>query len=156
MQKIAPVLWFDGRAQEAVDFYQSIFKSFKLGEIFRYPQGMPNAGDIATVTFWLDGQQITILNGGPHFKLSEALSIQIMTDDQAETDYYWNALTADGGEESMCGWCKDKFGLSWQVTPKRLMELNTDPDRAKAGRAMQAMLQMKKIDIPTLEKAAAG
>jgi len=156
MQKIAPVLWFDGRAQEAIDFYQSVFKSFKLGEVFRYPPGMPNAGDIATVTFWLEGQQITILNGGPHFKLTEAVSIQIMTDHQEETDYYWNALIAGGGEESMCGWVKDKFGLSWQVTPKRLMELVTDADRAKASRVMQAMMQMRKIDIRLLEEAAAG
>jgi predicted 3-demethylubiquinone-9 3-methyltransferase (glyoxalase superfamily) len=156
MQKIAPVLWFDGRAQEAVDFYLSVFPKSKAGEIMRYPEGAPNAGDVATATFWLEDQQFTILNGGPHFKMTEAVSFQIMTDDQAETDRYWTALTADGGEESQCGWLKDKFGVSWQVTPRRLMELMTDRDQATAGRVMQAMMQMRKIDIPALEEAAKG
>jgi predicted 3-demethylubiquinone-9 3-methyltransferase (glyoxalase superfamily) len=155
MPKITPFLWYDKEAHEAAEFYVSLFPNSKITNIAHYPAGAREpAGRVMTVSFELDGLPFIALNAGPHFKFNEAVSFQILTRDQAETDRLWTAFTANGGEESMCGWCKDRFGLSWQVTPARLMELNQDPDKAKAGRVMQAMMQMRKIDIAALEEAA--
>jgi predicted 3-demethylubiquinone-9 3-methyltransferase (glyoxalase superfamily) len=165
MQKITSCLWFDDKAEEAADFYISIFKnSFgtaqgesKIGAISHYDEasaevsGRP-AGSVLTVEFELQGQKFMALNGGPIFKFSEAVSFVIDCADQAEVDYYWDALVA-GGIESQCGWLKDKYGLSWQVVPSVLSTLLSDPDPIKANRVMQAMLQMKKIDIAKLEEA---
>src|SRR5262249_21209844 len=145
MQKISPFLWFDGKAQEAAHFYVSVFKDARI--ISENPM---------SVTFELFGTQFMGLNAGPMFKFNEAVSFFIKCADQAEVDYYWSKLTEDGGAESQCGWVKDKYGLSWQVIPNRLGELLSDSDRAKAQRAMQAMLKMKKIDIAALEAAAAS
>ena len=156
MQKITPFLWFDTQAEEAARFYASIFPNSKVGDISRYPEGMPGqAGSVMTVAFELDGQQFTALNGGPNFKFTEAVSFVVDCRDQAEVDHYWDKLTA-GGQEVQCGWLKDRYGLSWQIVPARLMELASDPDTAKAGRVMQAMMKMVKIDIAKLEEAAAG
>lgn len=161
MQKITPFLWFDNQAEEAAKFYASIFKNSKVGEITRYDEaaaqasGRP-AGSAMTVEFELEGQRFTGLNGGPTFKFTEAVSFAVSCETQEEVDYFWSKLTADGGAESQCGWLKDKFGLSWQITPKILIELLKDKDKAKSQRAMKAMLQMRKIDIAKLEEAAAG
>jgi predicted 3-demethylubiquinone-9 3-methyltransferase (glyoxalase superfamily) len=156
-QKITPCLWFDGNAEEAVNFYVSVFRDAELGETSRYSEGMPMpAGTLLTANFRLFGQEFVALNAGPEFTFSEAISFQIDCADQVEVDYYWERLTADGGEESMCGWLKDKFGLSWQVIPRRLMELMSDPDPERVGRVTQAMLQMQKLDVATLERAADG
>jgi predicted 3-demethylubiquinone-9 3-methyltransferase (glyoxalase superfamily) len=158
MSKIAPCLWFDSQAEEAANLYVSIFPNSKIGKIARYPEGLPGdrAGQVMTVEFELDGITFTGLNGGPHFKFSEAVSFQIYVDDQAELDRYWNALLADGGVESQCGWLKDRFGLSWQVVPTQLGKLMSSPDRDAAGRVAAAMMQMIKLDIAELEAAAAG
>ena len=156
MPKQIPCLWFDGRAEEAAQLYTSVFPNSSIGEITRYGPDMPPPmaeGDVLTVSFTLDGQEYVGLNGGPQFSFSEAISLQIMTTDQEETDYYWERLT-EGGEESMCGWLKDKFGLSWQVSPIELMELTSDPDPGRAQRAMQAMLQQRRIDIAEIRRAA--
>jgi len=156
MPKITPCLWFDTQAEEAANFYTSIFKNSRIRDITRYGEAGPRpAGTVLTVEFELDGQRITGLNGGPEFTFDEAVSFQIDCADQAEVDYFWERLT-DGGEESMCGWLKDRFGLSWQVVPRRLTELLEDPDTARAQRAMTAMLQMRKIDVSELERAADG
>lgn len=158
MQKIHPFLWFDGQAEEAAKLYCSLFPNSKLGKVSRYPPGSYGGmdGKVMTVEFELSGQPITALNGGPAFKFNEAVSFSVACDDQAEVDRYWNALTADGGEESQCGWLKDRFGLSWQIVPKVLGELVADPDPAKASRATQAMLGMRKLDIAALKAAHAG
>lgn len=148
MQKITPFLWFDGNAEEAMNFYLSVFKNSKQVSAMPGP-----GGTVMGVTFELDGLEFIGLNAGPMFKFNEAVSFFIKADTQEEIDYYWQRLTADGGEESMCGWLKDKFGLSWQVVPSVLGELLGHPDRERAGRAMQAMLKMKKIIIADLEKA---
>src|SRR5262245_12797920 len=135
MQRITPWLWFDTEGEEAARFYTSLFPNSKMGEISKYGPDMPRPeGTTLTVSF--------ALNGGPEYKFNEAVSFKIDCADQAEVDRYWDALTADGGEEGPCGWCKDRFGLSWQVVPDRLLELLSDPDRERAGRAMQAMLKM--------------
>jgi len=157
-KRIATCLWFDGRAEEAANFYAATFPDSQVGTINRSPLDYPSgkAGDVITVTFTVLGQDFLGLNGGPMYKFDEAVSFQVYTDDQAETDRLWNAIIADGGAESMCGWCKDKFGLSWQITPRRLMEMMTSNDAAAGQRAMGAMMQMKKIDIATLEAAFAG
>lgn len=153
MPKITPFLWFDNQAEEAARFYTSIFKNSKIGTITRYGEGLPlPAGTVMTVSFTLDGQEFTALNGGPEFKFTEAISFYILCENQAEVDHYWEKLTA-GGEESVCGWLKDKFGLSWQVVPRQLIELMNDPDREKAQRVTNAMLQMRKIDVALLEEA---
>lgn len=150
MQKITPFLWFDGQAEEAATFYTSVFKNSSITSL------MPGPGGKAMgVSFELDGQHFIALNGGPMFKFTEAISLFINCDTQEEIDYMWERLTSDGGAESRCGWLKDKYGLSWQVVPPVLSQLLSDPDREKAGRVMQAMMQMKKIDIAAL-KAAAG
>lgn len=154
MQKITPFLWFDNNLEEAIEFYTSVFPNSKIGGVSRYGEGAPlPAGTIMSGTFELEGQQFMALNGGPMFKFTEAISFYVNCKDQEEVDYYWNKLTADGGEESMCGWLKDKFGLSWQIIPTKLPELIGSSDPQKAGKAMQAMLQMRKIDIAQLEAA---
>ena len=154
MQKITPFLWFDGKAQEAMDFYTSIFKNSKILSTSRYPEGSPGkAGTLMTGTFQLEGQEFMALNAGPEFKFTEAISLFVNCETQQEVDDLWAKLTADGGEESQCGWLKDKFGLSWQIIPKQLGEMLGDKDPAKAKRAMDAMLQMRKIDIKTIERA---
>jgi predicted 3-demethylubiquinone-9 3-methyltransferase (glyoxalase superfamily) len=154
MKPITPFLWFDNEAEEAAQLYTSIFPNSKILGLTRYPEGSPGpAGQVMTVTFELNGQSFTALNGGPHFKFTEAVSFVIDCENQEEVDKYWNALTADGGEESQCGWLKDRFGLSWQVVPRALGELIQGPDSEGAKRAMAAMLKMKKMDISKLEEA---
>ena len=155
-QTITPFLWFDNQAEEAANFYTSVFKNSKMGKVVRYGDAGPGPkGSALTVSFQLDGQEFTALNGGPQFKFTEAVSFVIHCTNQEEVDYYWNKLT-EGGQESQCGWLKDKFGLSWQVVPVQLPQLLSDPDPERAGRTMKAMLTMKKIDIHKLEQAAAG
>jgi predicted 3-demethylubiquinone-9 3-methyltransferase (glyoxalase superfamily) len=155
--KITTCLWFKGQAEAAARFYCGLFPNAKVGRITRYPEGTPMpAGTVMTVEFDLDGAQFVGLNAGPEFTFSEAVSFQIHCKDQREVDRYWNALIADGGEESVCGWCKDRFGLSWQVVPEVLPKLMADPDRGRANRATAAMMQMKKLDIAGLEAAAVG
>ncbi len=148
MQKITPFLWFDGNAVEAMEFYLSVFKNSAKKAIMPGPDG-----SVMGVTFELEGLEFQGLNAGPMFKFNEAVSFFVKSDTQEEIDYYWEKLTADGGAESMCGWLKDKFGLSWQIVPPILGKLLGDPDREKAGRVMQAMMQMNKIIIADLEKA---
>ncbi|AWW41173.1 3-demethylubiquinone-9 3-methyltransferase [Streptomyces sp. AS58] len=150
-------LWFDGRAEEAAHFYVSVFKNSSIGRIARYNDaGRGTAGDVMTVEFTANGQKFVALNGGPQFSFNEAISFQIGCADQAEVDHYWSKLIDNGGEPGPCGWLKDKFGVSWQVVPDRLIELVTDPDPQKAGRATEAMMSMGKLDIAALEKAYAG
>ena len=158
MPKQIPCIWMDGTAEEAAQHYTSIFPNSSIGDITRYGPGMPppmKEGDVLTVSFTLDGQEYTALNGGPQFPQSEAISFQIMCRDQEEADHYWNRLT-DGGEESQCGWLKDRYGLSWQVTPTGIDELFSDPDPERAQRATQAMLQMRRIDVAEIRRAADG
>ena len=155
IQKIKPFLWFDKEAEEAAKFYCSIFKNSKMLEVARYPEGGPApAGSVMIVTFQLEGLEFVGLNAGPLFKFTEAISFAVTTENQEETDYLWNKLTADGGQESDCGWLKDKFGLSWQITPRQLIELLSSPDKQKAARVMQSMMTMKNINIAELERAA--
>jgi predicted 3-demethylubiquinone-9 3-methyltransferase (glyoxalase superfamily) len=155
-KKISPCLWFDNRIEEAVKFYISVFGGKILNTAY-YPEGTPMPkGTVMTVTFTLQDEEFIALNGGPHFKFNEAVSFMVMCKDQAEVDKYWNALTADGGQESQCVWLKDRYGLSWQITPTVLLACTTDKDPEKAKRAMQAMMTMKKIDIAAIEKAHAG
>jgi len=151
MKKITPFLWFDTQAEEAMNFYVSLFKNSKVNSISRGPDGKA-----FNVSFELDGQEFIGLNAGPQFKFNEAISMFVNCEDQAEVDYFWNALTADGGEESMCSWCRDKYGLSWQIVPKQLGELMGDPDPVKSKRVMDAMLKMKKIIVADLQKAYDG
>jgi predicted 3-demethylubiquinone-9 3-methyltransferase (glyoxalase superfamily) len=156
-QKITPFLWFEDQAEEAAKFYTSTFKNSKMGNITRYDEaagkasGQP-AGSVMTVTFQLEGQEFVALNGGPIFKFTEAVSFVVNCETQEEVDFFWSKLSA-GGEESHCGWLKDKFGLSWQIVPSVLMEMLADKDAAKAKRVTKAMLEMDKIDIPALKKA---
>jgi predicted 3-demethylubiquinone-9 3-methyltransferase (glyoxalase superfamily) len=157
MPKITPFLWFDTQAEEAAKVYCSIFPNSKIGTVTRYSKVGPGPeGSVLTVAFALDGQDFTALNAGPQFKFTEAVSFVIRCKTQDEIDHYWSKLTANGGQESMCGWLKDKFGLSWQVVPANISELMSDPDPQKSGRVMQALLQMKKLDISALEKARSG
>jgi len=157
IQKIKPFLWFDTQAEEAAKFYCSIFKNSKILEVQRYPEGSPApAGSVMIVSFELEGLQFVGLNAGPHFTFTEAISFVVSTETQEETDYLWNKLTTDGGKESDCGWLKDKFGLSWQITPRQLIDLLSEPDKKKAARVMQAMMTMRKINIAELERAARG
>jgi predicted 3-demethylubiquinone-9 3-methyltransferase (glyoxalase superfamily) len=154
MPKITPFLWFDTQAEEAANFYVSVFPNSKISSVSRYPEGGPMpAGTAMTVSYVLDGAEFTALNGGPHYQLSNAVSFVIPTKDQAETDYYYDTLL-EGGQEHACGWVQDKYGLAWQITPDRLMELISSSDKALSGRVMGAMMQMKKIDIAKLEEAA--
>ena len=155
-QKITPFLWFDNQAEEAAQFYTSIFKNSKILHVSRYGDAGPGRkGSVMVVNFQLAGQAFTALNGGPRFKFSEAFSFVVNCDDQKEIDEYWTKLTADGGQESMCGWLKDKFGFSWQIVPTALGYLMDEKDPKKANRVMQALLQMKKLDIAKLKAAAA-
>jgi predicted 3-demethylubiquinone-9 3-methyltransferase (glyoxalase superfamily) len=156
MSKISPCLWFDGQAEEAATFYVSLFPNSRIDRVSRAPADFPSgsAGDVLTVEFTLAGESYIGLNGGPHFKFTEAVSLSVDCADQTEVDRYWEALTADGGTPAPCGWVKDKFGLSWQIVPRRLIELMNDPDRGR--RAMRAMLQMSKLDVAALERAADG
>jgi predicted 3-demethylubiquinone-9 3-methyltransferase (glyoxalase superfamily) len=158
MTRITPCLWYDGTAEEAATLYASIFPDSSVDAVHRAPADYPSgkAGDVLTVDFTVMGMKFMGLNGGPHFKFDEAVSFQIHTQDQEETDRYWNALIADGGAPSECGWLKDKFGLSWQITPKQLTDMMTSKDGAAAKRAMEAMMTMSKIDIATLERAFKG
>jgi predicted 3-demethylubiquinone-9 3-methyltransferase (glyoxalase superfamily) len=157
MQKITTFLWFDKEAEEAANFYCSVFKNSKIVGITRSLQGSGvGKDDVLTVQFRLDDQEYVALNGGPHFKFTEAISLMINCKDQKEVDYYWEKLLAGGGQESACGWLKDKYGLSWQVTPTILLEMVSDKDRKKAQRAFDAMLQMRKIDIKKLKEAHKG
>jgi len=153
MPKITPFLWFDNQAEEAANFYTSIFKNSKLGQVRRYGDAGPGAkGTVMTVSFSLEGQEFTALNGGPYFKFNESISFHVHCKTQEEVDYFWEKLVA-GGQKSQCGWLKDKFGLSWQIVPDILIELLGDKDSAKAQRVMQAMLQMNKIEIQKLQDA---
>jgi predicted 3-demethylubiquinone-9 3-methyltransferase (glyoxalase superfamily) len=157
LQKITPNLWFDNQAEEAANFYVSIFKNSKIGDITRYGEaaaeisGKPK-GSVMTVTFQVEGQEFTALNGGPQFKFTEATSLLVNCDTQQEVDELWEKLS-EGGEEGPCGWLKDKYGVSWQVVPRILDEMIRDPDPVKAERVMKAMLQMQKIDIAGLQQA---
>jgi predicted 3-demethylubiquinone-9 3-methyltransferase (glyoxalase superfamily) len=153
VQKITPFLWFDHQAEEAARFYVSIFPNSRFGKVIRYGQAGPGpAGSVMTVEFQLEGQSFVALNGGPHFKFTEAVSFVVNCQTQDEVDSYWEKLSAGGGEVQ-CGWVKDKFGLSWQIVPTRLTELLGDPDPQKSQRVMKAMLTMKKLDIRALERA---
>jgi predicted 3-demethylubiquinone-9 3-methyltransferase (glyoxalase superfamily) len=161
-QRITPCLWFDNQAEQAAGFYTAIFKNSKIVRINRYGEagreihGRP-AGTVMTVAFELDGQSFTALNGGPVFKFNEAISLVVSCESQEEVDYYWEKLS-DGGDPKaqQCGWLKDKYGVSWQVVPKTLIEMISDPDSERSQRAFSAMLQMKKIDIAKLQRAFAG
>jgi predicted 3-demethylubiquinone-9 3-methyltransferase (glyoxalase superfamily) len=162
IQKIAPCLWFDDQAEEAVEFYMGIFRHSKIVRVARYGEagrevhGKP-AGTVMTVAFELEGQAFTALNGGPIFTFNEAISFQIDCETQAEVDHYWEKLSEDGDVRAQqCGWLKDRYGVSWQVVPRVLVEMISDSDSVKSGRVMEAMLQMKKIDIEELERAYAG
>jgi predicted 3-demethylubiquinone-9 3-methyltransferase (glyoxalase superfamily) len=156
MQKITPFLWFDTQAEEAAKFYASIFPNSRILKTARYGEAGPGPkGSVMTVEFELDGQRMIALNGGPHFKFTEAISLSVDCRDQKEVDHYWSKLS-QGGQESMCGWLKDRYGLSWQVNPAILGELFADPDAKKAKRVMEAMLKMKKIDIAALKRAYEG
>jgi predicted 3-demethylubiquinone-9 3-methyltransferase (glyoxalase superfamily) len=155
MQKITPFLWFDTEGEDAAKFYTSIFPNSRILDISRYGSAGPRPeGTVMTVSFELDGRRFEALNGGAQFSFNEAVSFAVECEDQAEVDSYWERLTADGGEPGPCGWLKDRFGLSWQIVPKRLTELLADPDQEKAQRVMAAMLQMGKIEIDELERAA--
>jgi predicted 3-demethylubiquinone-9 3-methyltransferase (glyoxalase superfamily) len=163
MQKIATYLWYEKEAEEAASLYVDLFKArpgtpagdSKVLEVSRYTEAGPGEpGSAMVVSFELDGQEFIALNGGPQFTFTEAISLFVRCDSQEEVDYFWDALTSNGGEESQCGWLKDRFGLSWQIIPNRLMELIGDPDPSRAQRAMQAMLQMQRIDVAEIERAA--
>jgi predicted 3-demethylubiquinone-9 3-methyltransferase (glyoxalase superfamily) len=154
--KISPSLWFDTEALEAAEFYASVFPNSRVTRVTHNNDAVPDkAGTVLTVEFELDGQHFVGLNGGPQFTFSEAVSFEIHCEDQAETDYYWEKLT-DGGSEGPCGWCKDRFGLSWQVVPTEAIALFTDEDPERAARAMKAMFGMKKLDLEALKQAADG
>ena len=156
MPKITPFLWFDTEAEEAAQFYTSIFPNSRIVNVTHYTEAGPRpAGTVMTVEFELDGQRFVGINAGPEFKFDEAISLQVNCETQEEVDYYWERLT-DGGEEGPCGWLKDRYGLSWQVTPSGMDELFADPDPERARRAMDAMLQMRRLDIEALRRAADG
>jgi len=151
MKKITPFLWFDNQAEEAMNFYVSLFKNSKVLNVSRGPDGKA-----FIMSFELDRQEFMTLNAGPQFKFNESVSFYVDCEDQAEVDYFWDTLTADGGEESMCGWLKDKYGLSWQIIPRQLGELMGDPDPEKSKRVTDAMLKMQKIIVADLQKAHGG
>jgi predicted 3-demethylubiquinone-9 3-methyltransferase (glyoxalase superfamily) len=160
-KSITPCIWMDGTAEEAANFYVSLFPNSTIGSIARYPENSPfppafPPGTAMLVAFELDGQPFATLNGGPIFPQTEAVSFVIPVDDQAELDRYWTALTADGGSESMCGWCKDRFGVSWQVVPRQLLAMQMSGDAAAVARLSNAIISMQKLDISTLEAAFAG
>ena len=153
--KIAPCLWFNKNAEEAAKFYAATFPESRVVAVHKAPGDYPGgkAGDVLTVDFTVLGQHFVGLNGGPEFTFDEAISFQVFTDTQEETDRYWKAIVADGGQESVCGWCKDRFGLSWQIVPRALIHAINDSDTAAARRAMEAMMKMKKIDIAAIKAA---
>jgi predicted 3-demethylubiquinone-9 3-methyltransferase (glyoxalase superfamily) len=154
MQKVTPCLWFDTEGEEAASFYTSVFPNSRITDIARYGSAGPRReGTVMTVSFELDGQEFVALNGGPEFTFNEAISFQVSCKDQEEVDAYWSTLS-EGGEQGPCGWLKDRFGVSWQIVPARLTELLSDPDRERSQRVLQAMLQMKKIEVDDLERAA--
>lgn len=154
--KITPNLWFDTEAEEAAEFYTSVFDNSRIVGVTHYPEGAPReAGMVMTVEFELDGQRFVGINGGPEFSFDEAVSFEIACKDQEEVDYFWEKLT-DGGRESQCGWLEDRFGVSWQVVPAGMEELFADPDKSRAERAMKAMLGMRKLDVAALRAAAEG
>ncbi|MCE3281511.1 MAG: 3-demethylubiquinone-9 3-methyltransferase [Chitinophagaceae bacterium] len=156
MQKITPFLWFNDQAEEAANLYTSLFRDSKITKIARYPEGSPGpAGKVMTVEFELFGQQFTALNGGPSFNFTEAVSFMVNCDSQEEIDKYWETLL-QGGSAQQCGWLKDRYGLSWQITPTIMGQLMTDKDKAKTERVMQAMMKMVKLDIATLKAAYEG
>ncbi|AZO56708.1 MAG: VOC family protein [Mesorhizobium sp.] len=155
MQKITTFLWFDDQAEEAMNHYVSIFRNSRVLSVTRWPKGHASEGKVLVTSFELDGVQFQALNGGPQYKFTEAMSLSIDCKTQDEVDHFWNKLT-EGGEPGPCGWLKDKFGVSWQVVPEQLPRLLQDPDKAKAGRVMSAMMQMGKIEIDKLEAAAKG
>ena len=155
MQKLTPCLWFDTEGEEAATFYTTVFPNSRIVEVARYGSAGPRTeGTVMTVSFELDGQSFTALNGGPDFTFNEAISFEVRCKDQAEVDYFWNALS-EGGEEGPCGWLKDRYGVSWQIVPTVLLDFLADPDREKSQRVMAAMLKMGKIEIDALEQAAA-
>ena len=157
MQKITPFLWFDTEGEDAAEFYVSVFPNSRIVDVQHYGEAGPRpAGSVMTVEFELEGQRFVALNGGPDFTFNEAISFEVECGDQDEVDGYWSALTEGGGQPGPCGWLKDRFGVSWQIVPRRLTELLADSDRAKAQRVMAAMLQMGKIEIAELERAAAA
>lgn len=154
MRKISPCLWFDGNAEEAVNHYVSIFSNSKIDSVMRWSEaGGSNEGKVLAMDFTIEGRPFMAINGGPQFKFTEAVSFFVECKDQAEVDMFWNKLTADGGAEGPCGWLKDKFGVSWQIVPVQLMRLMSD--KTKAARVTQAMMQMQKLDVAALERAAA-
>ena len=155
--RIVPNLWFDTEAEEAADFYTSVFPDSRIVDITHYTEGAPRpAGTVMTVTWELNDQQFVGINGGPNFKFDEAVSFSVSCEDQNEVDYYWERLLEGGGEESQCGWLKDRYGLSWQVVPTGMEEIFADPDKGRAERAMKTLLGMKKLDIAALRSAADG
>jgi predicted 3-demethylubiquinone-9 3-methyltransferase (glyoxalase superfamily) len=157
MQKITPFLWFDGKAEEAMKLYTSVFKNSKIINLAYWGEGSPFPKDqVMTGVFEIEGQTFYAFDAGPQFKFTEAISFMVSCESQEEIDHFWNKLTADGGQESQCGWLKDKFGISWQITPPVLMKRLRDKDPVKAGRVMQAMMKMKKIIIADIEKAYEG
>jgi predicted 3-demethylubiquinone-9 3-methyltransferase (glyoxalase superfamily) len=161
MPNITNCLWFDTQAEEAANYYVSIFKNAKLGNVSYYPDSGQEthgkkAGSVLVAEFSVDGRNFVCLNGGPNFKFTEAISLMIPCKDQAEIDYYWEKLTANGGQESQCGWLKDKYGLSWQVYPEMMLPLLAGPDRKKAKRVMDAFMKMRKFNIAEIERAAAA
>jgi predicted 3-demethylubiquinone-9 3-methyltransferase (glyoxalase superfamily) len=158
MTKIMTCLWFDGVAEEAANFYASVFPESSVGKVNRSPTDYPagTVGNVLTVEFSILDMPFIGLNGGPYFKFNEAVSFQVYTDDQAETDRYWNAIVSNGGAESQCSWCKDKYGLSWQIVPRILHQAMTLPDQVVAKRVMEAMMTMTKIDIAKIEAAVQG
>lgn len=159
MTRIKTCIWSDHTAQEQADFYVTLLPDGRITRVQHTPAATPSQrqGDVIVVEFHLGGNDYVLLNGGPNFPQTEAVSFMILTDDQAETDRLWNLIVGNGGQESACGWCKDRWGVSWQITPRRLMELNFEnPDPASAKRAMEAMMTMRKIDIAGIEAAAAG
>jgi predicted 3-demethylubiquinone-9 3-methyltransferase (glyoxalase superfamily) len=157
MNKITPFLWFDNNLEDALKFYSSVFPDTKIGKLNNLDDvGAKEFTNVTTASFTLMGQGFMAMNAGPTFKFNEAVSFYVDCSDQKEVDYYWSRLTADGGQESQCGWLKDKFGLSWQIVPRALTELLNDPDKGRRDRALQAMLKMKKLDVAELQRAADG
>ncbi|WP_183559689.1 VOC family protein [Mucilaginibacter sp. SP1R1] len=153
-QKITPCLWFDGQVEEAINFYTSLFKNSQIKDVSYYGEGAHQpAGSVLAATFVLEGQEFMILNGGPMFKLSEAISLSVSCESQDEVDFFWEKLSGNGGQESACGWLKDKFGLSWQIVPTALTTMLQNKDNKKSWKVMTALMQMKKLDIKTLEQA---